>query len=708
MKKLVFLGTCQTRRLEVLYAEKFSPITGDTTEFIASFENITPRVRELMETADVILAQVADTEQKVAPRMFDTKARIIEFPYVSGMFLWPYSGRAHIHNKKILPRLPDGPYGAQLGNPWLNARIKAGAKPEDIAAEYEALDLSKAVNLDRTFELALNGARKRDQKTGFAIADIIEARLTDTSLFMTPDNFELPLFGPLATGVYSQLGISQAAIEATLEALWRSPFPILDHPIHPSVARHFGLKYIGPNTRYRTYSGEKLTFSEWIGRYVRYEWNDTLHQAAQKSGQIRRFDDEAQATLDQLDAGLAASNGSAYGEVGRSHLLYLKGDRAGALAATRRALAFEPTNPQIHGTLAIYLAELGQFDEAIQVATGLTTRWPHYADGWNRLANVLSRQGKLADAIAALRHAVALEPRGVEFTKHLVSLLLRSGHAEEARHVLTNLIVMIPENADLCGELSRVLGQLGDSDGALIAARRAVAADPASISHRGRLADLLVDRGDLVGAAITLREAMTLGADRASLCMALGGLMIRLGRSEEAIAQFREAITLDPKNVHLHQRLADTLYQAGELDGAEQSYRTVLSLDPGQNSIRGTLAVVIGRRGRHDEALAMIAEAMASTPDDPHMMSKQAYLLTEKGALKEARAVLERAVDIAPSLAGLHGGLADLSEREGDRIGALAAYQKAMQLEGSNIHFRRQADRLSRLLHPQHEADAAE
>jgi len=708
MKKLVFLGTCQTRRLEVLYAEKFSPVTGDTTEFIASFEPVTPRVREIMEAADIILAQVADTEQKVAPRMFDTKARIIEFPYVSGMFLWPYSGRAHIQNTKVLPRLPDGPYGAQLGNPWLNSRIKAGAKPEDIAAEYEALDLSKAVNLDRTFELALNGARKRDEKTGFAIADIIQAQLTENPLFMTPDNFELPLFRPLAVGVYTQLGISKAAVEAMLETLWRSPFPILDHPIHPSVARHFGLKYIGPDTRYRTYSGEKLTFSEWIGRYVRYEWNDQLHEAAQKSGRIRRFDAEAQETLEQLDASLAACNGSAYGEVGRSHLLYLKGDRTGALAATRRASAFEPTNPQIRGTLAIYLAELGQLDEAIQVATDLTDRWPHYADGWNRLANVLSRQGRLPDAIATVQRAIALEPRSVELTKHLVSLLVRSGQAEEARRALTNLIAMIPENGDLYAELSRILDQLGDSDGAMIAARRAVAADPGNISYRGRLADLLVDRGDLVGAAITLREAMAFGADQSSLCMALGGLMVRLGRSDDAIAQFRQAIALDPRNVHLHQRLADTLYNSGNLEGAEESYRAVLSLDPAQTAVRGTLAVVIGRRGRHDEALDMIAEAMAITPDDPHMMSKQAYLLTEKGALADARAILERAIAIAPQLAGLQGGLADLLEREGDRTGALGAYQKAMQLEGSNVHFRRQAERLSSLLHPQHEADAAE
>ena len=395
MKKLVFLGTCQTRRLEVLYAEKFAPITGDTTEFIASFEEITPRVRQIMEEADVILAQVADTEQKVAPRMFDIRAQVIEFPWVSGMFLWPHSGRKHVLNQAVRPRLPDGPYGAQLGNPWLNSKIKAGAKPEDIIAEYEALDLSKVVNLSRTYELALDRARKRDERTGFALAEIIESQLTDTPLFMTPDNFELPLFRPLANGVYTRMGLSPETVENALNTLWRTPFPIADHPIHPSVARHFGLKFIGPDMRYRTFSGERLTYHEWISRYVNYEWNDTLLDNAHKSGYIRRFDGEAQTVVDGIKAGLAASNGSSAGEAGLSHLLYLKGDRAGAIAATRRAAAFDPANPQIQGTLAVYLAETGEFDEAEQVARDLTTRWPYYADGWNRYGSVLTRRGQI-------------------------------------------------------------------------------------------------------------------------------------------------------------------------------------------------------------------------------------------------------------------------------------------------------------------------
>src|SRR6185437_5810672 len=115
--------------------------------------------------------------------------------------------------------------------------------------------------------------RQRDQQSGSAIAEVIEKQFTDIPLFMTQANLETALFQPLATGVYEQLGISTSAIEAMFKTLWRSPFPIADQPIHPSVAKHFGLKFITPETRYRTFSGERLTFREWISRYARYEWN---------------------------------------------------------------------------------------------------------------------------------------------------------------------------------------------------------------------------------------------------------------------------------------------------------------------------------------------------------------------------------------------------------------------------------------------------
>jgi Flp pilus assembly protein TadD len=705
MTKLVFLGNCQARRLQVFYDEHFSPVTGITTGFVASYGHLTPDVLQLLTEADIVVAQLADTEQKVSLRKIETKAKVIEFPYVTGMFLWPFSGRPHVYNKP-LPCMHDGPYGMLLGNLWLDKKIKSGARPEDIVAEYAALDLSKMVNLSRTFELSIAAARQRDERTGFGLAAFIENSLTETPLFMTPGSFERPLFRPLAMGVYEQLGISSTAVNSALDSLWRSPFPIADLPIHPSVARHFGLKFIDADTRYRTITGERLAFDEWISRYVRYEWNNDLLEGIHRVSSVRRFDAAAQPVLDQLDAGLAASNGSAIGQIRRAHLLKLKGDHEGALRATFAAAVFDPQDPQILGTLAIYLAERSAFDEAVQVAEGVTRVWPHYADGWSRLGNVLSRRGSLAEAIVAARRAVELAPRNVEYNKHLASMLLQAGEGEQARSVLSGIIAMLPERAELQGTLSRMLMQLGDLDGALIAARQAVLLEPGRAEWHSHLSDVLIRRGDLVSASVVLREAMTLDPAQASLCIALAKLQLQLGRRDEAIAQFRRAIELEPANVHLHTQLADTLQASGDVAASEQAYRAALALDPSHNAARGSLALLVARQGRADEGLAVIEEAVARTPADPHLLAKQSFLLSQTGNFVRARETAERAVAVAPQLAGVHATLADVMERQRDLVGALEEYRTAARLDGKNLHFRRQVERLSRRSYA--EADAAE
>src|SRR5258708_40276685 len=98
MKKIVFIGNCQGRRLQVLYEERFSPVTGDTAEFVGSFDEI-ERVRPILAEADIIVSQAIEGEHEIALGTFDTGARIIEYPNVTGHFLWPFSGDPHALNQ---------------------------------------------------------------------------------------------------------------------------------------------------------------------------------------------------------------------------------------------------------------------------------------------------------------------------------------------------------------------------------------------------------------------------------------------------------------------------------------------------------------------------------------------------------------------------------------------------------------------------------
>jgi len=742
MKKLVFLGNCQGRRLQVLYDEKFAPITGDTTEFIGSFDELTPEKRKILAEADVILAQAIDSEHKIAIGKFDSKAHVIEYPNVTGLFLWPFWEDAHICNNP-LPDMQDGPYGQQFGDRWLNKKIRAGVKPKTIIAEYEALDVPKAVNLDRLYELVMHRARERDRRTGFDIASIIESRFTDEALFLTPANLELPLFRPLAAGVYERLGIPAETIRAALDALWRSPFPVLHHPIHPSVARHFGLKFIGPETRYSTLSGEALTFSEWVSRYVRFEWNELLFFAKRKVGGIRHFGAEAQAALDQLDTALKKSIRTASGESGRAYLLNMQGDKIAATKAIRRAMALDPSDPYIASTLAFYLCDQGDFAEAERLARDVTARWPDHADGWRHLGIVLSRAGKYQDATGALRYAVGLNPRDVEAAKYLAAALSETGSPAQALTVLTIATIMNPDAPDLYSELAQRLSELGDLNAALVSIRRAVALDPRNAGRLSHMAHIFAARGDLVGAAKAMSEAVEMEPGRTDFHDLLIDFLRRLGRDDEAVlaekrrtlwlkpgnSQLRHAVVqelvqkgaladaekfladgvaINPADSGMHASLADLQERRGRFEEAERSWRAAIAVLPKHADLHGSLALLLFRMRRPGEALTTIEDAVALQPKNPHLLAKQAYILAETGSLAKARHVAEAGMALAPELPGMHALLADLCEREGNPAAALSGYRAALRLDGDNPNYRRQAERLAALVAEGPSAYAAE
>jgi tetratricopeptide (TPR) repeat protein len=685
MKKVVFLGNCQARRLEILYNESFSPITGDTTEFVGSYDPLTPRVRQILAEADVIAAQAIDSDHEIGIGKIESNAKIIEFPNITGVFLWPSSGQARVNNVP-LPNMPDGPYGLQFGNRWLDKKIKAGERPEDIVGEYLSLDVAKTINLSRMYDLVMDRAHRRDEKTGFRIASIIETSLTELPLFLTPANLELPLFRPLAAGVYERLGIPTVAVNAMLDTLWRTPFPITDHPIHPSVARHFGLKFIGPETRYRTFTGERLTFAEWIERYVRYEWNDTLLEGAYKGGRIRRFDEEAQAALDQIEAGLAVGSGSAYGESCRAHLLKLKGDHAGALAATYHAAELDPANPQIVGTLALYRAEEGNCDEAERIAEYLTTRWPNYADGWNRLGIVLTRAGKLSDAVGAVEKAIAIEPRKAEFHKHIVSLLARSGQIDRAIRLLWRAIALIPDQQDLYLELSCLCAQAGDLDAALISAREAVELDSANAPLHAHLGDILARRNDLVGAINALREATRIAPENPDFARGLAHILGQIGQNEAPRIQTPPSISSGPADVHLRHVLAQDLVRRGELKEAEAVLVEALTIDPAHEGLHTSLIKVLTRSARVDEAEAAARRAVKINPlrGFLHLMLADTLQTTDK--LREAEISYRTAVALAPDQVDWRGSLALVVNRQGRLDESFLIIEEAVRLAPENPH----------------------
>jgi tetratricopeptide (TPR) repeat protein len=269
----VFVGNCQMGALCSLYRRLLPSGSDHDVTYVASYQDATEDVRQAVANATAVVQQVLN----FVPRIGDlaTKAKVYLVPHASAAFLWPYAGSPHPMNRPEPTIEQSGPYNGELGDSFLNRMIAAGASPASAVADYLAADASTVRRADRMMELHLQNQRQRDAACDIQIADRIEAQLQTTRLFRSPNHPEPAMACWIAGEVFARMGEHPAAI-ARLTASQPDALPATETPLHPAVVRHFGLTYAPPDRRYRYFDEGGFTFIEYVGRYMRYEWNALL------------------------------------------------------------------------------------------------------------------------------------------------------------------------------------------------------------------------------------------------------------------------------------------------------------------------------------------------------------------------------------------------------------------------------------------------
>jgi Flp pilus assembly protein TadD len=109
------------------------------------------------------------------------------------------------------------------------------------------------------------------------------------------------------------------------------------------------------------------------------------------------------------------------------------------------------------------------------------------------LCRLFLRQGRVADAITALRRAIEINDKNGHIWAHMGNLLASQGALDEAEEALRHAIKLHPAVAGFHAGLARVLNRLERQDDALNAAKAAVELAPNDQAHR-RFYDDLVTR----------------------------------------------------------------------------------------------------------------------------------------------------------------------------------------------------------------------
>lgn len=339
-----------------------------------------------------------------------------------------------------------------------------------------------------------------------------------------------------------------------------------------------------------------------------------------------------------------------------------RGEYAGAIEQFQRALTLQPRASVIHYHLGQALRELGEFDRAEEALARsgpnrvamadplmheLTTlaigALPHLDRG-----HAAAREGRLADAEAAYRQAVAADAANVRAHESLATLLVRRGDPEGAIEHFGVAVRLEPENARAHSDLGALLAELGRHDRAL--------------EHLGRAVEL---EPGIMPALLTL-----------------GNVQARTGRLDEAEATYRGALEADPANGEARLGLGAVLGQAGDFAQAVVELRAALRLAPEAAQaprIHFGLADALVRTGRLEEALPHYSRVRDLDPTQSLAWLREATVLMGLGRFADARATLEARLRVdatdgraAHSLARLLAGAPDPNLRDGPRAMTIA------------------------------------
>ena len=258
------------------------------------------------------------------------------------------------------------------------------------------------------------------------------------------------------------------------------------------------------------------------------------------------------------------------------------GDLEKASVSYRQAVALAPNDLSMRASLARALTEIGNYDEAEDVCRGslrISRNEPGVlARSYAQLGDVLSRSGRVADAISAYYKASELAPRDPELARGFARCAARAGLYAEAAAAYGRVLALSPLDVGAKKQKAWVNFKLERWQNAI--------KDYESVR-------------DSLGTV-----------DRYYLAQAYA----RISKTDRAVEHFREVIRLDPENYKgVYCNMAYAYYDANRYDRAISVIQEGLKADSGSACLRYCWAQALDKLGRHEEAIPMF-EAVAHDP----------------------------------------------------------------------------------------------
>ena len=233
------------------------------------------------------------------------------------------------------------------------------------------------------------------------------------------------------------------------------------------------------------------------------------------------------------------------------------------------------------------------------------------------LGRHLEGEGKMDEAIAAHKQAIALAPKSAELRAELAGLYARTDKAQEAMTTAQEAVALDPNNQ----EANKILGTIY---AALAEQRQAIAPGDNPADYPAR-------------AIAALEKARKDDAFDINLDLMLGRLYAQTGAFEKALPLLRHVVDDQPQYQEGALLLAAAQESAGKPDDALETLRQTLRMNPEFYRGQLRLAETAERAGKWDDAAAALEKALTLNPRNTALLPRRAIALLNGGKAGDAR-----------------------------------------------------------------------
>lgn len=275
-----------------------------------------------------------------------------------------------------------------------------------------------------------------------------------------------------------------------------------------------------------------------------------------------------------------------------------------------------PGKARVHNNLGVAFSEAGKIDEALASYKKAIALDPVYSDPLSNIAVAYSMKGDLDKAIESLESAIHICPNYPEAYNNLGSLLLQKKEYEEAERCLLAAIQLRPYYGKAFYNLARMCEEQGNSEHAWEYLKRAVEGDldQAEVFFKFGQMSLKVQKYEEAVKAFELVAQH--GFNDQALWFNLANAYFMCEQHDKAQTLYERLVRDYPLDARYAYNLGESYFVKKNFDKALALFEKVVSLPRPLPQAFFRVANCLEQLQRHNDALLFLENTMKRNPPD--------------------------------------------------------------------------------------------